>query len=165
MRKMRAEAGDVDLVDVWPPVELTLTGVSRDHALDWAEQRLIELKMCNLSFIRAMDTAEVDPSELEANFSKTFEFFGTADGYLTVALQMLRSGNCTAEQLPSLFKAVTMLATLLSEARKHMLSMMPDSLRRTVINTESEAKPCPEDVEEEMTAIGQIRFGRKGLAS
>ncbi len=165
MKKRQAAAGSVDEIDVWPPVELTMTGVSQEDAIEWAESRIVELKALNLRFIRAMDIAGVDPAELPPGFSRSFDFFGTADGYLTVSLQMLRGGNCGVEQLPSLIKAVTMLADLLSEARNQMLSMMRESMRSDVLDSEAEIESGPEDVEEEMEAIGRMKPGRKSTAS
>jgi len=165
MRKAHPDAGQVAITDMWPPVELTLTGVSQQRSLKWAQDRIIELKTCNLKFIRAMDTAGVDPAELAEDFSQSFEFFGTADGYLTVTLQMLRKGNCTARELPPLFKAISQLAGSLGDARRQMLDMMPEPLRRNVVETEPEMYAGPEDVEEEMTEIGRVKIEKKKIAA
>lgn len=165
MRKAHSEAGQVDISDMWPAVELTPAGVSQKLSLKWAQDRIVELKTCNLRFIRAMDTAGVDPAELAGDFTRSFEFFGTADGYLTVTLQMLRKGDCTSKQLPSLFNAISQLVNSLGEARRQMLDMMPEPLRRNVVETEPEIDAGPEDVEEEMTEIGRVKFEKRKVAT
>ncbi len=164
MRKAHSEAGQVDISDMWPAVELTPAGVSRKLSLKWAQDKIVELKTCNLRFVRAMDTAGVDPARLAADFAHSFEFFGTADGYLTVTLQMLRKGDCTPQQLPPLFNAISQLVNSLGEARRQMLEMMPEPLRRNVVETEPEIYAGPEDVEEEMSEIGRVKIEKRKVA-
>jgi hypothetical protein len=164
-RKAHSVAGQADITDMWPPVELTLEGVSQKRCLEWAQQRIVELKTCNLRFIRAMDSAGVDPGELAEDFSRSFEFFGTADGYLTVTLQMLRRGDCTERQLPSLFKAVSQLANSLGEARKQMLDMLPEPLRTNVVEAEPDTYAGPDDIEEEMQEIGRVSIRKKRMTT
>ncbi|MBN1504685.1 MAG: hypothetical protein JW952_06480 [Candidatus Eisenbacteria bacterium] len=164
MRKAHSEAGQVDVSDMWPAVELTPTGVSQKLSLKWAQDKIVELKTCNVRFIRAMDTAGVDPARLAEDFARSFEFFGTADGYLTVALQTLRSGGCTPRQLPSLFSAISQLVDSLGEARRQMLEMMPDHLRRQVVESEPDVYAGPEDVEEEMIEIGRVKVEKRRVA-
>jgi len=165
MRKAHSEAGQVDISDMWPAIELTPTGVSQKLSLKWAKDKIVELKTCNLRFIRAMDTAGVDPAELAEDFTRSFEFFGTADGYLTVTLQMLRKGDCAPRQLTSLFNAISQLVDSLGEARRQMLDMMPEPLRRNVVETEPGVYAGPEDVEEEMTEIGRVKFEKRKVAA
>jgi len=165
MRKAHSEAGQVDVSDMWPAVEMTPDGVSQKLSLKWAQDKIVELKTCNLRFVRAMDTAGVDPAELAEDFTQSFEFFGTADGYLTFTLQMLRKGNCAPRQLPSLFNAISQLVGSLGEARRQMLDMMPESLRRVVVETEPEVYAGPEDVEEEMTEIGRVKIEKRKVAA
>ncbi len=165
MRKAHSEAGQVDISDMWPAVELTPAGVSQKLSMKWAQDRIVELKTCNLRFIRAMDTAGVDPADLAGGFVRSFEFFGTADGYLTFTLQMLRKGDCTPRQLPSLFNAISQLVSSLGDARKQMLEMMPEQLRRNVVETEPEVYAGPEDIEEEMAEIGRVKIEKRKVAS
>lgn len=164
MRKAQSEAGQVGVGDMWPAVELTPAGVSQKLSLKWAQDKIVELKTCNLRFVRAMDTAGVDPAQLAEDFTRSFEFFGTADGYLTVTLQMLRKGDCRPQQLPSLFDAISQLVNSLGEARRQMLDMMPEPLRRNVVKTEPEVYAGPEDVEEEMTEIGRVKIEKRKAA-
>jgi len=157
MGKAQVKLGPVQLADIWPPVQLSAEQLPAKQALQWAAQRIVELKACNLRFVRAMDDAEVNLEELSGEFLTNLEFFGNADGYLTVALEMLRRGDCSNEQISSLFKAVGMLADSLGEARKGMLSSLTDALKSDVL--ESETRVCVEanDIEEELTEAGRIR--------
>ncbi len=165
MRKALSEAGQVDVSDMWPAVELTPTGASQKLSLKWAQDRIVELKTCNLRFIRAMDTAGVDPGELAAEFTRSFEFFGEADGYLTYTLQMLRRGNCESTQLTPLFSAISQLVNSLGDARRQMLDMMPVSLRRVVVESELEVDAGPEDVEEEMAEMDRMKVDKRKVAA
>jgi|GEM_PF-5744136 len=150
----------VELLDTWPTVELSADGIPGEQVLQWADERIVELKSRNLRFVRAMDIAEVDPAELSEEFSGSLEFFGTADSYLTLTLHALRSGCCTPEEVPTLFNALTMLASSLSDARKRMLSTMTDPLKMIVLESESQASAGPEDVEEEMAELRKFRVKR-----
>lgn len=157
MRKTQAKLENVQLMDIWPPVQLSSEHLPVKQAFQWAAQRIVELKACNLRFVRAMDDADVDLEKLPGEFLRNLEFFGTADSYLTVALQMLRKGDCNNEQVSSLFKAVSLLADSLGDARKGMLSAMTDTLKCDVLESESRVSVEPKDVEEELIEVGQIR--------
>jgi hypothetical protein len=148
-------------MDVWPPVELSTEQIPAEQALQWAAQRIVELKACNLRFVRAMDAADVDPDKLSEEFLRNLEFFGTADGHLTVAVEMLRKGNCSAEQVSALLKAVSLLAQTLGEARKEMLSGMEQNLQTVVLESESRVPVEPKDVEEELAEMQQTRARTK----
>jgi hypothetical protein len=161
MRRTQAKLETVQLMDVWPPVELSAEQIPAEQALQWAAQRIVELKACNLRFVRAMDAADMDFDKLSEEFLRNLEFFGTADGYLTVALEMLRKGNCSAEQVAALFKAVSLLAGSLGKARKEMLSAMAETLKTVVLESESRVAIEPKDVEEEMAEIKQIHVRTK----
>lgn len=156
MRKTQAKLGAVQLMDVWPPVELSTEQLPAEQAFLWAAQRIVELKACNLRFVRAMDAADVNPDKLSREFLRNLEFFGNADGHLTVALEMLRKGNCSNEQVSTLFKAISLLADSLGEARKGMLSAMAETLKTSVLKSESRVSVEPKDIEEELAEIGQI---------
>jgi hypothetical protein len=161
MRRTQAKLESVQLMDVWPPVELSTEQIPAEQALQWAAQRIVELKACNLRFVRAMDAADVDPDNLSEEFLRNLEFFGTADGHLTVAVEMLRKGNCSAEQVSALLKAVSLLAHSLGEARKEMLSGMEQNLQTVVLESESRVPVEPKDVEEELAEMRQIRARTK----
>lgn len=158
MRKAQAKLETVQLMDVWPPVELSAEQLPAEQTLQWASQRIVELKACNLRFVRAMDDADVNLDKLSKEFLRNLEFFGNADGYLTVALEMLRQGNCSAQQVSALFKAISLLADSLGEARREMLSTMAETLKTVVLESESRVSLEPKDVEEELAEMRQIRF-------
>jgi hypothetical protein len=161
MRKTQAKLETVQLMDVWPPVELSAEQIPAKQALQWAAQRIVELKACNLRFVRAMDTAHVNPDKLSKEFFRNLEFFGTADGYLTVALEMLRTRNCSAQHVSTLFEAIGGLADSLGEARREMLSAMAETLKTVVLESESRVPIEPKDIEEELAEIRQIRVRPK----
>ncbi|UCF77712.1 MAG: hypothetical protein JSW03_06250 [Candidatus Eiseniibacteriota bacterium] len=160
-RKTESAFQSVQLADIWPAVELSAEGVPSEEILQWAQERIVELKSCNLRFIRGMDIAEVDPGSLPEEFSGNLEFFGTADTYLTLTLHALRTSSCTPEEIPTLFNALSMLAASLGEARKHMLSTMSENLRTIVLESESQASAGPEDVEEELAELRRFRVQRR----
>ena len=144
-------------MDIWPAVELSTEKIPSEEVLQWADERIVELKSCNLRFVSAMDIAEVDPAELSEEFSGSLEFFGTADSYLTLTLHALRSGNCTPEEIPALFSALTLLAGSLGDARKQMLSTMSEALKVIVVESESQVSAGPEEVEQEMAELRRFR--------
>ncbi len=164
-RKTGTASQSVELMDMWPAVELSAEGIPGEEILQWADERIVELKSCNLRFIRAMDIAEVNPIELSEEFSGSLEFFGTADSYLTLTLHALRSGSCTPEEVPTLFGALTLLAASLREARKQMLSTMSEPLQNIVLESEPQVIAGPEDVEEEMAELLQFRVHRTSAKS
>jgi hypothetical protein len=164
-RNTESTSQSVELMDAWPAVELSAEEVPGEEVLQWADERIVELKSCNLRFIRAMDIAEVDPAELSEEFSGSLEFFGTADSYLTLTLHALRSGSCTPEEVPALFNALALLATSLSEARKQMLSTMTEPLQNIILKSEPQISAGPEDVEEEMAELRQFRVQRASAKS
>jgi len=161
MRRTQVKPEIVQLLDVWPPVELSAEQIPAEQALQWAAQRIVELKACNVRFVRAMDTAKVGAAKLSSEFLKNLEFFGTADGYLTVALEMLKNGNCSFEQVSALVKAVSSLAGSLAEARKEMLSAMAETLQTVVLESESRASIGSQDVEEELAEINRYHAQTK----
>jgi len=161
MRRTQTKLETVQLMDVWPPVELSTEQIPAEQAFQWAAQRIVELKVCNLRFVRAMDAADVNLNKLSGEFLRNLEFFGTADGYLTVALEMLRKGNCSTEQVSALLKAVSLLVHSLGDARKEMLSGIGENLQTVVLESESRVPVEPRDVEEELAEIRQIRVRTK----
>lgn len=164
-RKTEPTSQSVELIDVWPAVQLSTEEIPSEEVLQWADERIVELKSCNLRFVTAMDIAEVDPAELSEEFSGSLEFLGTADSYLTLTLHALRSGSCTPEDVPALFGALTLLAGSLGDARKRMLSTMSDALKMIVLESEPQVPDGSEEVEEEMAELRRFRVQRTTVKS
>ncbi|MFH0777577.1 MAG: hypothetical protein V2A71_02995 [Candidatus Eisenbacteria bacterium] len=159
MPRTRCQTNSIRAEEAWPPVELLAESIPHKEVSRWAEQRIIELKSYNLRFVRAMDAAGVDAGKLSDDFAKALEFLGTADGYLTVTLELLRNSNCRPKEIRSLFNAIVSLAASLGDARQQMLSAMAGGLRGDVLGCEQGISIRTSDVEAELRGLARAAAG------